>query len=184
MPTYLQIKVQLPDVTPAIWRRFLVRDDGTFADLHEAIQAAGPWSNGHTYLIRPSLRTPVLVQPAGDDPWEGAMIAELTLLEAYFSNAANKRCVYIYDLGANWVHNVRLERRVKDRKRFARRLIDGSRAFPKEDMDGISGYREDAALVKAGPPKSARARNRLEWLRGWDPDRFDLEIAKASFDQT
>lgn len=125
-----------------------------------------------------------MVQAVDDELHEGSMIAERTPLLAYFSNPANKVCIYEYDLGAKWVHDVRLERRVTDRKRFRRRLIAGARAFPKEDLDGIREYRELVALIKAGPPKNARARNRIAWSRGWDPEFFDLEIAQLAFDET
>jgi hypothetical protein len=182
MPSYLEFRVEIARLLPTIWRSFEIRPTCTFAELHEAIQAAGPWSGGHSYVFRTARRAPVLLQAVADDPYEGAMVAEHTSLEAFFSNPANKLCIYEYDMSAEWVHEVRLARRIVDRKCFHRRLMGGARAFPKEDLDGVSEYRELVSQLKAGPPKTARDRNRAAWLRGWDPEFFDLDIAKQAFD--
>jgi hypothetical protein len=183
LPNYLQLRVEIARVLPTIWRCFQIRSTCTFADLHEAIQAAGPWTGAHSYVFRPSRRGPVSVQSINDDPFEGAMVAEHTSLEAFFSNPVNKLCIYEYDLSAKWVHDVRLERRVVDRKRFLRRLVAGARAYPKDDLDGLREYRELVSLLKAGPAKTARERNRIAWSRGWDPEFFDLDVAKQAFDE-
>ena len=44
MPGY-QIRARILDVYPIIWRRFLLRADNTFADLHYALQIALDWSD-------------------------------------------------------------------------------------------------------------------------------------------
>lgn len=43
VPRYVHFQVQLEGISPPIWRRFLLSRESTFADLHEAIQLAGPW---------------------------------------------------------------------------------------------------------------------------------------------
>jgi Plasmid pRiA4b ORF-3-like protein len=42
-----QFKVVLRGVSPMIWRRILLRNDQTIADLHYAIQIAMGWSDSH-----------------------------------------------------------------------------------------------------------------------------------------
>jgi len=49
LPAYLQLRVELQHVRPAIWRRFLIRPDANFAELHDAIQTACGWEYRHLY---------------------------------------------------------------------------------------------------------------------------------------
>ncbi|MEK6816457.1 MAG: plasmid pRiA4b ORF-3 family protein, partial [Nanoarchaeota archaeon] len=49
MAKAIQFKVSLEGITPEIWRRFVVKDDITFHQLHEAIQAVMGWDNYHLY---------------------------------------------------------------------------------------------------------------------------------------
>ena len=42
-----QFKVVLRQVSPMIWRRLLVRNDSTIADLHYTLQIALGWSDSH-----------------------------------------------------------------------------------------------------------------------------------------
>ena len=44
-----QFRLSIKDISPAIWRRVLVRSDSTLADLHYIIQILMSWSN--FYLI-------------------------------------------------------------------------------------------------------------------------------------
>src|SRR5262245_60305503 len=44
-----QLKVQLRNVRPPIWRRLLVPSDMTLADLHDVIQTAMGWTNTHLH---------------------------------------------------------------------------------------------------------------------------------------
>jgi len=45
----LQLKIELNDITPKIWRRFLVKDSITFRDLHNTIQIIMGWEDYHLY---------------------------------------------------------------------------------------------------------------------------------------
>lgn len=42
-----QFRVYLREISPAIWRRLLLRDDQTIADLHYTLQIAMGWSDLH-----------------------------------------------------------------------------------------------------------------------------------------
>src|SRR5438477_1061276 len=46
-PVVYQLRVVLRGVSPLIWRRLLVRDDSTIADLHATLQIALGWSDEH-----------------------------------------------------------------------------------------------------------------------------------------
>ena len=47
----LQLKVNLAGAKPPIWRRLVVRERMSLADLHKAIQAAMGWLDCHLYEL-------------------------------------------------------------------------------------------------------------------------------------
>src|SRR5512144_190528 len=49
--TIVSLKVMLRDTKPPIWRRLLMPDTMTLADLHQAIQAAMSWDDGHLHAF-------------------------------------------------------------------------------------------------------------------------------------
>ena len=49
----LQIRVELQEIEPLIWRRLQVPGDYTFWDLHVAIQSAFAWTDTHLHEFRP-----------------------------------------------------------------------------------------------------------------------------------
>ncbi|MBW3665866.1 MAG: plasmid pRiA4b ORF-3 family protein, partial [Actinobacteria bacterium] len=48
---YLDVEVSLDEISPRIWRRFLLRDRASFLDLHHAIQDACGWDNTHLFAF-------------------------------------------------------------------------------------------------------------------------------------
>ena len=52
MSKILQLKIVLDGITPKIWRRFLVKDNIPFEDLHEIIQIVMGWDNYHLYEFK------------------------------------------------------------------------------------------------------------------------------------
>jgi len=46
-PEIYQLKVTLLNTSPPIWRRLLVPADVTLAQLHDVLQAAMGWEDGH-----------------------------------------------------------------------------------------------------------------------------------------
>jgi len=51
-PRLLQLKVQLRDVHPAVWRRFTLGDNLSIADLHRVIQLLMGWGSEHLHRFR------------------------------------------------------------------------------------------------------------------------------------
>ena len=49
----LQIRVELQEIEPLVWRRLQVPGDYTFWDLHVAIQSAFAWMDKHLHEFRP-----------------------------------------------------------------------------------------------------------------------------------
>jgi hypothetical protein len=50
--TIFQFKVTLKEIQPPIWRRFQVRSDITFRDLHNTLQVVMGWWDTHLHLFQ------------------------------------------------------------------------------------------------------------------------------------
>lgn len=48
-PAVYQLRIRLDRISPLIWRRLLVRDATTIAELHAIIQIAFGWSDDHLH---------------------------------------------------------------------------------------------------------------------------------------
>lgn len=190
MPAYLSFRVRLLDVDDPISRSFLLKRTASFHGLHEAIQDACGWENAHMFAFRSSA--------PGHAPIAGISNAELdpphpsaksTKLATYFTEDGPRSCLYEYDFGDDWCHEVKLVETVTLPERFTRRLLGGERAFPPEDCGGTPGYyRCVAAASGRGWKKSEHGdeeerRELVEWLGGWMPNAFDLARAREKFDR-
>jgi hypothetical protein len=190
MPKYFEFEVSLRGVKPRIWRRFLLPvQSTTFHQLHEAIQDACGWWNYHLFVFRHSGRNlePIAGMPGDldediyDEPLKDARRVKVN---SFFGEGQGSSCIYEYDFGDGWEHEVKLVGEVDDPEAFRRRLLGGERAFPHEDSGGLSGYERYAEFVQTGKDPWEEDPDEIrEWLGGWHPERFDLKTVKAQFDR-
>lgn len=187
MPDYLELEVSLADLRPRVWRRFLLTADGTFADLHQAIQDAFGWENAHLFDFRTTGRPGQAIAGVPmDDGFSPPMPDAVGVpLAAFFDGApGHDRCVYTYDFGDDWRHEVKLGGVVTERGRFERRLLDGARSGPPEDCGGAPGYERLALVLETGAdPWGEDVDDLREWIGGWRPDAFELEAAQRTFNR-
>lgn len=195
MPKYFDFEVALLGVEPRIWRRFYLAADGTtFLDLHAAIQDADTWMDMHLWQFRDGRRGRVLAatppdEEMGFDDFDSGPPADEVALADFFENAGQS-CLYVYDFGDGWEHEVVLKQVVELPETFYRRLIGGERAFPPEDCGGLPGYELCLSLIKSDAESSIDLSNggseeiveRRLWMGDWDPEEFNLEAAKEWFD--
>ena len=52
IPPVYQLHVWIRRIRPMIWRRLLVRNESTLADLHDVLQIAFGWSDFHLHRFR------------------------------------------------------------------------------------------------------------------------------------
>jgi len=189
MPDYWRFEVRLLEPAADLWRRFLLRKDGTFEDLHCAIQDACGWEYCHLYsFITPRDRKTIACIPNEDafDPEPDA--ADVTLASYFGGRRGRKKCTYWYDFGDDWMHAVTMEHVEKHEQQFERRLLGGAGTFPPEDSGGIGlGYPRSVAAVTGKGwvgryGSEADRQEHLGWLGGWRPDLFKLAKTKVSFD--
>lgn len=169
----LQIKIALDRIRPPIWRRLLVRDDSTFARLHDIIQSVMGWENGHLHGFE--VENMRIGPQSGyvDSAYDEMKIRLHELLRREVS-----RFRYTYDFGDYWTHTLEVEKVLPPEKGVKYPLcLKGKRACPPEDCGGPWGY---ANLLQAQEhPSKPQHAELLEWAGDFDPEAFDLEGANA-----
>lgn len=150
-PVLLTLRVDLEDT--AVWRRLEVRGDLTLDAVHEVLQDAMGWSDGHLHQFTAGggfadLGAQRFVTPQDvEEGEEGVLENDVRLDELLQSVGDEVR--YTYDLGDGWDHVVRVEAvdpLPADAPRA--RCTDGRLACPPEDCGGPGGYAQLVAMVR------------------------------------
>lgn len=174
------IEVSLRGVQPRIWRKFMISTDASFAELHEAIQDCCGWENRHLSQFRDA-KQEVLAELPDDESDELGPDAMVTPIRKALGRKKGKKILYVYDFGDNWEHDVEVMALDRDwPDEFGRQLLAGERAFPPENCGGLQGY-EDCCEVATGKRKD---RDRLHYLEGWEPEKFDVKETARLYYQT
>ena len=173
-----QLKIQLLDVIPTVWRRLVVPETITLPKLHQVFQAALGWTNSHLHeFVIGGVRYGE-PDPDFDDELEHVDERGVKLHNALGIDA---RCFdYVYDFGDDWHHVVLVEdQHIDAKRRTSIRCIDGENACPPEDVGGAFRYEE--FLTAVGDPSHEEHETYREWSGGrFDPRRFDLDAANRA----
>jgi len=166
---YYVFKIFLYEVEPAIWRRFSISEETTFAELHTIIQKAMGWNDEQAHQFRygkgKSLtnvisNTREQVAPADDFEDE----KDITVASFIGRKRLPIRLLYRYDFFDDWTHELVIEEKVTEGGEL--KLIGGERACPPEDCGGSFGYRESLGGF-------------AEWMDDdYDPESFDADQVK------
>jgi Plasmid pRiA4b ORF-3-like protein len=173
-----QLKIQLLDVIPTVWRRLVVPETITLPKLHQVFQAALGWTNSHLHEfviggVRYSEPDPDFDDELGHVDERGIKLHKALGIDA--------RCFdYVYDFGDDWHHVVLVEDQHIDAKRQTSiRCIDGENACPPEDVGGAFRYEE--FLTAIGDPSHEEHETYREWSGGrFDPRLFDPDAANRA----
>ncbi len=135
--TVYQLKVVLRDVKPAVWRRVLVPGDATIRTLHETVQVAMGWANCHLHQFIIHGKEYGVAYEGGisfaDNP------DKVRLSDFRFQ--PHEGFEYVYDLGDNWEHDIRVEKILAlDPARAYTVCIGGAQPCPREDSGGPWRY--------------------------------------------
>jgi hypothetical protein len=105
-----QFKVTLKGVKPPIWRRIQVPGSYSFWDLHVAIQDAMGWLDYHLHEFRLNDRDGrVLSLGIPEGEFDNEIQPGWQFQIAEYLNLVHPTCVYVYDFGDDWRHQVALE---------------------------------------------------------------------------
>lgn len=168
-----QIKAKLRYASPPIWRRLIVPAAITLAELHEVLQVAMGWLDGHLHAFRAgdrefSIPHPEL-EPLGEDSRKVRLCDVAPL--------AKSRIDYEYDFGDGWSHEVIVEKVIFEPCHEIS-CVAGRRACPPEDCGGVGGY--ERLLHVLADPGHEEHTELLEWVGGsYDAERFDRDEVNA-----
>jgi len=193
-----QIKIELIDSEPLIWRRLIVPAEISFKRLHDTIQFAMGWWDYHQYefnFLEEKLR--ITCDDESFDEWKyysakyktvkptleedpigiiGRILetkikkSQSTKIDKYLMKY--KTFEYLYDFGDYWRHNIEIEIFIDDYQFGYPQVLEGEGACPPEDVGGIGGYKE---FLKAwNNPKHSEYESMHEWGEGMNYQSFDI----------
>ena len=176
--TVYQLKVSLKDSKPPIWRRILVPEDVTLADLHIIIQRVMGWGNYHLHMF--TIAGQVYGDPEDDEFGDFGTKKEKRYRLNQLELREEAKFSYEYDFGDSWMHTIVLEKILPAEKGVDYPVcIKGKRACPPEDVGGVWGY--DDFLEAIANPNYPGRKEMLEWIgKDFDPEEFDLDEVNQS----
>ncbi len=168
-----QLRIELREVQPQVWRRLLVPDSLTLGRLHAVLQAAMGWHGGHLHEFRIARLRYGIPDEEGwqeDDP----LYDERRYRLKGFIETGARRFSYLYDFGDGWEHTIKVEDVVvPDSNRQRVRCVAGENACPPEDVGGPHAYLDFLAALK--DPTHEEHASMTEWIGGsFDPSAFEI----------
>ncbi len=142
-----QVRVDLDDAAPPIWRRLHLSSELMLDQLHTVLQQAMGWTDSHLHQFLSGadkmdrFAQQYHMQFMLDEGAEGILENGVRLDEVLAG--PQDRLFYWYDFGDSWEHTLVVEKvlpRVGTEP--AAVCIGGARACPPEDCGGIWGYQE------------------------------------------
>lgn len=139
--TVLQLKIELEDSEPLIWRRFLVREDVLLIELHNTIQTVMGWWDSHLHRFEIEDKG---YWNGGENEFEDD-VQDLDVETSLLCDAlkpSTKSFRYDYDFGDNWRHTVTIEKRLalEDVVGAIPQCLAGANACPPEDVGNFPGF--------------------------------------------
>jgi hypothetical protein len=140
-----QLRIVLRGISALIWRRVLVHSETTLAHLHAMLQILFAWSDEHLHSFY------IHGKEYGSS---GAPTCRVLLRD--FCLHRGERFRYVYDFGAHWECDIRLEALLPlAPRRVYPVCIGGKRAGPPEDGRGALGYLKRLDRHRLYPPLEA-----------------------------
>jgi hypothetical protein len=164
-------KIQLLDIEPVIWRRFVVPARITLDRLHDVIQIVMGWTDSHLHEFTIGNKRYTEYPESKED---GLVCGRYRLGDLI--KQKGRTFHYLYDFGNSWEHELVLEenRYFNPELRTELACLEGELACPPEDVGGVTGYFEFCNALK--DPSHEEHESYMEWSGGnFDSERFDSE---------
>lgn len=173
MPTsYYLLHISLSDISPEIWRTFVVPSSISLDRLHDVIQIVMGWNDCHLHEFIISNKR-YTENPEHNDHSIESMLHTLGEL----LTRPGRSITYLYDFGDGWNHMITLvdNDHPVDIKQPHLFCIDGERACPPEDVGGVRGYEEFCNAINNKTHR--KHADYIEWLAtpSCHPKVFDTE---------
>ncbi|WP_316157792.1 plasmid pRiA4b ORF-3 family protein [Cupriavidus sp. BIC8F] len=170
------LRIELLDVTPLVWRRFVVPAHVQLPKLHKIIQTVMGWEDSHLHLFDfGGTAYGVLDDEFPDDHTRSEKAVRL---DKALGSATQFQ--YRYDFGDNWRHRLVVEALGAPDLCFTLPIcLAGENACPPEDVGSIAGYAE--FLQALADPEHRQHSDYRTWVGGiFDPAGFDVNAVNAS----
>jgi hypothetical protein len=164
MPRVCDLRLELSQVTPLVWRVIRVPADLSLADLHHAIQAVMGWDDFHPHLfeVGDAEYGPRPESHADEDDetfeepsaWAGED-HEITLAQALKGSPSG--FTYVYDFADDWRVRVALERDAVEEAPASVQCLAGEHAGPQQEsreLDPFTVERANTRLQRAMRPRA------------------------------
>jgi hypothetical protein len=179
-----QLKITLRGVAkPPVWRRIAVPATLSLDLLHEVIQQAMGWEDGHLHMFSTPRRDYGSPDPElGHADERGVTVAEVLA-------RPGATMLYVYDFGDDWEHDIVLEKVFPPDPVASVSCLAGKGACPPEDCGGVWGYASlKEALADPKHEEHEEYEDLLAWLgldsaTDFDPARFSLDEVNARLSQ-
>lgn len=175
---YVQLRVELEEIQPPIWRRLRVSGGASFWDLHVAIQDAMGWLDCHLHEFTMEEEGGKLVRIGSAFEDADCLPGWETPIRGYLKPGTE--LIYEYDFGDGWRHHVLVEE--SDLRTDGEELpvcMAGARACPPEDCGGAWGYAE---LIEAYDDPSHERHGEIRELYAGEYDPEAFEPGEVRFD--
>ena len=179
MKRIYQLRIELSESNPKVWRRIQVPGDTSFSELHDIIQLSMGWENDHLYEFTVKKIRVYDFQDVFDD---GSNPLERDSMDTFLDDLVkrvNTKFTYVYDFGDNWEHVIQVEKILPEEENTTYPVcLEGERACPQEDCGGIWRYQNILRILddKDDPEYDEIT----EWVgEDWDPDIFDCDQTNA-----
>lgn len=182
-----RVRLDLHGAKPPVWRRLDLPGDLALAGLHDVIQTAMGWLDGHLHRFRAGRdhRSPYFATAFDLEEGDDGLLEVDVRLDQLVAEAGDELW-YEYDFGDGWEHRLVVEE-VLGEPPTAVRCTAGRMACPPEDCGGMPGYQQLAEWVRGGyddallPESFDDAGHARDWLPpDWHPDHFDIDETNAA----
>lgn len=173
MPKLFDIRVELLDVEPPVWRRVLIGDDMPLYEVGAAVVGAMGWHGSHLFAFEIDGKRYDIRFEDGLDLDDSLDMTGIIARDVFRPGVD---AAFQYDFGDDWWH----ELKVLDHRQTATgdkppRCIDGENACPPDDTGGPFGFEEMRAA--AGDPNHPDHDEMSDYLGDFDPAAFDVKKA-------
>lgn len=170
-----QLKIQIKNSHPPIWRRVVVPSGITFEELAEILNITMGWIGCHMHCFEFS-RLGISVEMKSDelDFFEDMDNESLDEIETVIDTLLERQnnFTYVYDFGDDWEHKVTVETVIDDYEYSYAKVLKYKGETPYEDCGGIYGYYEMQDILNN--PKHPQYREIKEWVGDEFRQKYDL----------
>lgn len=176
MAEFFQLRIELEDIEPMIWRRVAVPSSLTLFELHVVIQGAMGWNDSHLHMFDISGKRYEIPEDDELGPEPGCFDERLHKLTALLSEGM--MFSYVYDFGDDWRHLIVVEKQDGAVPDWVEpNCIAGERACPPDNCGGRFGYSE--FLDGLSNPEHPEHGERVSWSNNFEPEIFSVSQANS-----